>query len=227
MSKNAHTDAPVTDAKTGILYSMVMRQVPYAEIKDFLTGIYNLAARLENCPGYVQPNGFITFKLGGIDGDNLLRLHLWPENLPELAETAGVHDHVFDFTSLLLGGTAPMINRIYEPRPDPASDQALYRVDYINPSNVRVVKLGDHFKAVETKVETIQPGSYYNLEAGLFHTSEIEGHCEALTLIATKINPSVSSPRFLSARNADIDYVRPALTPNHRQQAISCLQKFL
>ena len=226
MSRQAHTDAPQTDALTRILYDMVAGQIPTPLVKGFLRYPYNLAARVQQAPGYVQPNGFLTFKLGGIGGDHLLRLHYWPEGLPESSETAGIHDHVFDFTSLVIGGGA-MINTGWQVRPDAASPDSLYEVDYTDPDHSRLIRLAGRFSGAATASERVAPDSYYTVRAGEFHTSRIENNQEAITLIATKLGPDRTRPRFLSTSRPNPDYVRPPLTQTHRDRLLSQLRKVL
>lgn len=227
MNQNAHNDAPKADAQTQILYDLINGQAAPDRVRNFLSDSYNVIARIQQAPGYVQPNGFLTFKLGGLNDDRLLRLHLWPEGLPETGDTAGVHDHVFDFTSLVLAGNGPMVNTIYTPEQQDDGSLTLYAVDYTSPKTSHLIRLGDHFAAAETTRSTIHPGEYYQMKAGVFHTSQIQGNAMAITLLATRMGPAAAQPRFLSAHQPAMDYTRPPLTDDHRKTLINYLQKIL
>jgi hypothetical protein len=224
MSRIAHNDAPQSDPLTRDIYNLIRNQAPFGTLKNRLFGDFNIAARIMTAPGYVQPNGFSTFKLGGIDGDCLLRLHWWPKGMPELESRAGIHDHVFNFTSLVLDGDAPMINRVYDVQQNPGSPLNLYEVDYTGPNNSVIRKLADHSNGVLREQQAVRPGEYYTLPAGVFHSSQIEGDAEALTLIATKLDTNFTRPRFL-APASETDYTRPPLTQAHREQTIYRLNK--
>lgn len=224
MSRIAHNDAPQSDPLTREIYDLVRDQAPFGKIKDRLFGDFNVAARIMTAPGYVQPNGFSTFKLGGVDGDCLLRLHWWPEGMPELESRGGIHDHVFNFTSLVLDGDAPMINTIYDVGQNPDSNLNLYEVDYTGPTSSVIRKLADHSIGVIRGQQTVQPGNYYTLPAGVFHSSQIQDDAEAITLFATKLDADYPRPRFL-APASESDYARPPLTQAHREQTIHRLRK--
>lgn len=173
-----------------------------------------------SAPAYIQPNGFWTFKLGGVDGHQVLRLHVWPEGLPEKGLSAGIHDHVFDFTSLLLAGDAPLINTHYNISEDENSPLSLYKVDYKNPKKSNIIKLPGHFRASAAQRISIEPGEYYTFPAGAFHTSQMLNDAFGMTLLASNINPSVSSPRFL-AENYEIN------APYERQNATLRQREFV
>ena len=225
MSKLAHNDAPVADPLARKLYTMIRNQAPPEQVRHILYGEFNITYRLKTAPGYIQANGFATFKLGGLDGDQLLRLHFWPAGLPDEGDTSGMHDHVFHLTSLVLDGNGPMINTVYDVCPDKSSTLNLYEVEYTGPKTSRINTLGENFSGVAAKREIIPPSSYYTLGAGRFHTSRIAGDAEAITLLATSINPELSPrPRFLAASGGDSNYQRPELTNELRNRVIARLQ---
>lgn len=227
MSRAAHNDAPEIDPQTQEIYDLIMRQAPRQNIQACLRGSFDLAARVMDAPGYVQPNGFLTFKLGGVDGDHLLRLHLWPKGLPQLYKAAGIHDHVFDFTSLVLCGDGAMINTVYQEKADSSGALGLYEVNYTTPKTSQIIKLGDHFSATAVEREIIRPGEYYTMNAGVFHTSQIENNAEAATIIATRMDPDIRHPRFLSETSPDAQFVRPPLTREHRNRLVTVLNRVL
>jgi hypothetical protein len=168
-------------------------------------------------PTYKQANGFWTFKLGGEAGC-MLRLHYWPAGLREATETAGIHDHVFDFTSLVLAGRDPMINTKFVMQEDPASRLAIYEVDYKTPQLQTIRRLAGHFRPVAVRTDRVPPGNYYDFPAGEFHTSNILGNGEAITLMATQENPAVKNPRFIGAGDLAVQpaYERLPLSAGER-----------
>jgi len=57
----------------------------------------------------LHPHGFIQLELQGRNR----RLHVWDVDIPRTADPATMHDHVWDFTSLVLVGT--LVNHVFEP----------------------------------------------------------------------------------------------------------------
>ncbi|MBU0801259.1 MAG: hypothetical protein KKA05_09685 [Alphaproteobacteria bacterium] len=230
MSRTAHNDAPLLTDASKTLYSLVDGQAPADTVRRFLMDEFNIMAKLPTLPAYIQPNGFHTFKLGGIDGDYLLRLHYWPQDLPEAGESAGIHDHVFDFTSLVVAGNAAMVNTHYDMAQAPESPLSLYKVDYTSARESQIIKLGDHFRPVVIGRDIVPPGGYYEFPAGKFHTSKIDGNAEAFTLLATRLHAGLDGPRFLAPSTYTSDtstYKRQEPTPAQRTHIANRLQAFL
>ena len=219
MNRDAHADAPLLDRTSRRLYDMVLEQAPFRDVLKFLLEDFNGAARVAALPAYIQPNGFYTFKLGGVDGDNVLRLHFWPEGRPDQYKAGGIHDHVFSFTSLVLSGDRPMINTHYEIEEDRESPLAVYKVIYTSARDSQIVKLADHFRPVAAARDIVPAGQYYTFPAGRFHTSQIMDNGEAFTLMATRLDPRFDGPRFIapSAYSAELtSYTRRDPSPEQR-----------
>lgn len=230
MNRTAHNDAPLANAAGQALYDMVTRQAPAETVRRFLRDEFDIAAKLGDLPAYIQPNGFHTYKLAGTDGDYLLRLHYWPPGLPDAGDSAGIHDHIFDFTSLVLAGDAAMINTHYEMAHAPESPLALYKVDYTSARESQIIKLGDHFRPVVAARDIVPAGAYYTFPAGSFHTSMIDGNAEAFTLLATKLRPGMDGPRFLAPSTYAGDnstYRRQDPGPAQRAHVAARLRHFL
>lgn len=230
MNRAAHNDAPAATNAGQLLYDMVAGQVPVDTVRRFLRDEFDIVTQLATLPAYIQPNGFHTYKLAGMDGDYLLRLHYWPEGLPDAGESAGIHDHIFSFTSLVLAGAAPMVNTHYEIEHDRQSPLALYKVDYTSARESKIIKLGNHFKPVAVARDVVPTGAYYTFAAGLFHTSAIADNAEAFTLLATKLQPDMDGPLFLGPADYTSDtrqYRRQDPGPERRAHVAARLAHYL
>jgi hypothetical protein len=218
------------DAAARKLHGMIWNHAPVHEVRDFLLHEFGAASRLLSVPTYTQPNGFWTFKLGrDVDAkgyERMLRLHYWPHGLNETAETGGVHDHVFEFTSLVLSGYEPMINTYYETKRDPGSKEAVYEVVNINPQEQKVRKVSDDFRAVAVRRDIIPPGNYYDFPAGALHTSRIQNDGEAITLMATCAHPFTLNARFIAPKDIKIhpQYLRTPLNESQRGHVAQLLE---
>jgi hypothetical protein len=211
----AHADAPANDLADRI-WSMVMDRAPSADVVRILLHDFDAARQVISVPGYVQPNGFLTFKLGGHNGDNVLRLHFWPAGMPEKSDSAGPHDHNFDFTSLVFAGDATMINTVYNlSSPGEADGLNLYRAEYTSHKGANIKHIASGIKPLPVLEEIVSPGQYYSLKAGLFHNSQIQGDKEAITLLASRLNPAHPEPRFLAQYFSE-KTSRVQLTHDHR-----------
>jgi hypothetical protein len=129
--------------------------------------------------------GFIQVKLGGNQ-----RLHVWHPDLPRRScfEHSAIHDHRFSFTSRVLVGT--QINHMVVPEaPD-------WSVPANNPTHIAYVHEGprgahggrpwieDGRCAMrEWKVETVEAGSWYEVNAYQPHWTEPGGDGRVATLM--------------------------------------------
>ncbi|WP_435640071.1 hypothetical protein [Micavibrio aeruginosavorus] len=226
MSRISHADAPAMDDCGQRLYDAIWAQRPRAEVLGILLHDFQAAARVIDTPGYIQPGGFWTFKLAGVQGDNLIRLHIWPAGRPDRTNTEGIHDHVFDFTSLVLAGGAPMVNTVYTPLPDKDGPVSIYNVNYLDTKNVDVEKLRGRFMPVAQYQDHTSTGEYYTLKAGDFHTSVFENESFGVTLLATRLDPTIRCPRFFFDAHAtpQMDQPRRPISVERRQMVAHLLQ---
>lgn len=74
----------------------------------------------------LHPHGFIQLDLAG---DGSRRLHVWDDDVPRRADPNTVHDHVWDFTSIILRGT--LFNNACDAVWDSHGDWVLWRASEV------------------------------------------------------------------------------------------------
>lgn len=141
----------------------------------------------------IHPLGFYVLKLGQIDDDLNIRLHIWNNKLTPQNLELMVHNHIFDMKSFVLKGE--IINKEYELICDEnkVTKNQLYKVNYSNNNSI-LIKSESNFTLLETKQSTIKKGHSYKIDAGVFHESIVQNPYTA-TLLITKLakikNPTV------------------------------------
>lgn len=148
--------------------------------------------RTEGVKPRVHGNGFIQLDLvpGGV-----VRLHVWHQELPRQAVDTGIHDHRFNFESLVLKGS--MLSICYEAKPHPDGVYNVYRAVASTGEDTALVPMQQRVNAVVSNVTRCNAGETYSLAPGYLHRSEpINGSCSTLMWKGTTatITPRVLCP---------------------------------
>jgi hypothetical protein len=149
-----------------------------------------------------HPLGFAHAKIWS-EGQSTLRIHLWPlQNRRPQDPLWPIHTHVFNLESLVLAGTVH--NKLYEVQSCDMGGSQLYRVQYRDAGSV-LLATGLFAEAFETQGQKAGPGEIYGVPADMFHSSSVEDHAFAATLVRTRKDKAIE-PLVLGARAADSEY---------------------
>lgn len=172
----------------------------------------------------VHPLGFIALRWE-LNDEDALRVHIWSRDMKTVqSPNWPIHDHTFSFRSLVLQGCVQ--NKVYRLKNCNKKSRLVkvYEVEYSGGSSILLgtQKFGE---ALQSSSELQPLGSYYDMDAGVFHRSILRSDF-AITVLAThKVskavraqvlgNPSFRSPllfnRTAASENLVYSYVDKAL----------------
>lgn len=133
--------------------------------------------------GKKHPLGFYSFHLGQIDNDINIRLHVW-DNQGALQDTRLlIHNHIFNFKSLVLIGD--IVNKTYNISKDNEGFGVLYKVSYSNNKSF-LSKIDSGYSISLIDSVQVQSGEYYRVESTEFHESIKASNTLAATLLTTE-----------------------------------------
>lgn len=139
-----------------------------------------------------HPLGFYSFTLGKINDKINIRLHIWDIDLVPQDKNLMIHNHIFNFKSLVLVGK--ICNLTYTLNESDESNGTLYSVSYNQKGSV-LTKLKTGYSASLISQNTITKGQYYSIKSNEFHESVSFQNCFSATLLCTEqindINPIV------------------------------------
>lgn len=129
-----------------------------------------------------HPLGFAHAKILSQD-QMALRVHLWPcaDRRPQ-HPLWPVHTHIFNLESLVLSGRVQ--NTLYNFHSTDVGPNQLYRVEYRDGGSALIATetFGD---ASEYQIHVAGPGEKYEVLPEMFHSSSVEEHELAATLVRT------------------------------------------
>lgn len=136
--------------------------------------------------GKNHPLGFYSFLLCQLNEKENIRLHIW-NNHDSLQDTnLLIHNHLFNFKSLVLFGAVSNC-RYKISNEDLKSRGILYSVNYREGKSV-LKKMKSNISISPPTVETVNQGQYYGVENHEFHKSEADSSVYTATiLITTKV----------------------------------------
>lgn len=144
--------------------------------------------------GKCHPLGFYSFSLARISDDTNLRLHIWTKDSPIQSQDLLIHNHIFDFTSLVLVGD--ITNKRYHIEKSTSKKGFMYDVAYTN-SGSTLSKCGQGYDITNTTIEEVKKGEYYGAKSEEFHESLNINSNFSATILLTKqtkdANPQVFS----------------------------------
>lgn len=162
-----------------------------------------------NPTGKYHPLGFYSFHLCKFNENENLRLHIWKDKSSVQSNELLIHNHIFNFKSLVLIGEIK--NHKYQLIKQKQASGCLYVVNYLNESST-LRKINNGFELLDEKVEIIEKGQYYQSYFSEFHKSTSEGKEMCATLLLTH-NVSKEKPLVFSVNDLgdEIVYQRDML----------------
>jgi hypothetical protein len=127
-----------------------------------------LVKNIENITYQNHPLGFKYHKLGNISIFEELRLHVWVSTYEKHDINLQIHDHSFDFESIVINGA--INNKKYKVLKIENSDGYIYDVKFRNEKS-RLINSIDNCTINQTKSENIKIGEFYFMRSDEFHES--------------------------------------------------------
>ena len=115
-----------------------------------------------------HPLGFKYFKLGNISSFEELRLHVWVNTYEKHDNNLQIHDHSFDFESIVINGA--INNKKYKVLKIENSEGYIYDVKFRNEKS-RLINNIDNCSINQTKSDNIKSGEFYFMRSDEFHES--------------------------------------------------------
>lgn len=142
----------------------------------------------------VHPLGFYSFNLGAMNSEHNLRLHVWDDSITPQNHGLLIHNHMFNFKSLVLIGKVK--NLTYSISKDQHKTGTQYEVSYTTDGS-RLSKVNTGYAIRLINSVEINEGSYYRVQANEFHESICQQSIFSATLVLTQtvtsVQPSVYS----------------------------------
>ncbi|MFL5740851.1 MAG: hypothetical protein ACJ75B_11580 [Flavisolibacter sp.] len=130
-----------------------------------------------------HPLGFYAFTLGKLDDIVTVRLHVWPVEAKVQNENLLIHNHVFNFKSLVLFGA--ITNKTYTVQESNEGDGNLFKVEYFEKGS-RLTKLAGNYRLLPPVITQVSEGQYYSVMSTEFHESLNTGKRFSVTILYTK-----------------------------------------
>ncbi len=180
------------------LYQSLYKERPVDEIKIALLKCFPDL----NIVGKYHPLGFYSFSLGNVTDQIALRLHIWASDAKVQDDNLLIHNHTFNFKSLVLHGT--IINNTYKVQESQFDDAGeLFRVEYMEGSSM-LTKLPGRYYLIPETTQVMQMGEYYSVESTEFHESINSSEQFSVTILYTEIVSSDPPLVFSKVSKEDI-----------------------
>ncbi|GEM_PF-2883335 len=129
-----------------------------------------------------HPLGFLAL-IWWVDSRRALRLHYWNKAFDwHQSDGLDIHDHVFDFTSVVMSGC--LTNREYEIIPGEVGANCIYRAEYYSGGSKLVREDVNVAMRLIAEKSHLAP-SAYSLLSGVLHRTQLNSD-EAVTLLAVR-----------------------------------------
>lgn len=199
----------------------------YSRSLDFLSYI---KANPTDCSSVVQhPLGFAIFRWN-FGPREALRLHIWSALLPRPEVTVDPrHDHLFKIRSFVLCGQITDHELEISPT-TPENPDALGLLAQVTQTgqNDLVESTGVSVRAKQERTRIMNRGDFYEVEAGVFHWSEVTSDWPAATLVSMTTMLERSPLTIIKAGSTGRPLTRRLTVPeslrvNILTQVIDCL----
>jgi hypothetical protein len=198
---------------------MILESSDIKELSEILIPLL----KKEKLIGKYHPLGFYSFNLCKLSENENIRLHIWKNKSALQNSELLIHNHIFNFKSLVLLGKIKNYNyKIYK---DLEKNGYLYEVNYS--TNGSILKpLDKGYNLINESIQEIEQGNYYQLHYDKFHKSEndIDDICATLlyTNDVSQDKPMVFSPEF---KGNEIYYNRIVVTLDDQNEILEELIK--
>ncbi len=206
------------------IFEAVENKTPYNELKIAVADLLRIAIfdTRSNCLPKIQkhPLGFLAYRWQ-LGNGRALRIHVWDKKFHWTQKpTWQIHDHVFEFNSVVLVGKIQ--NKRY--RIVPISNHkriwSLYQVTYdTHQSKMEEIRAGISVDLIQTSLQAT--GSRYSMPAYEFHRSTLRSDF-AVTILSTRQGDFAQSKPLVIGdgvfrklafdRDADISFHTDAIT---------------
>lgn len=169
-----------------------------------------------------HPLGFKYFKLGNVSNYEEFRLHFWINTIEKHDKDLQIHDHSFDFESVVLNGR--IINNKYRIISSNNFNGYVYDVKFRNEKSKLILNQENCSIELEESVE-INVGEFYKMSSSSFHESKNNEDLTVTLLKITKSDNKVSrvfSPKKLNSLNS---FERVNLTFEENEKLINKIIK--
>lgn len=169
-----------------------------------------------------HPLGFKYFKLGNVSNYEEFRLHFWINTIEKHDKDLQIHDHSFDFESVVLNGR--IINNKYRIISSNNFNGYVYDVKFRNEKSKLILNQENCSIELEESVE-INVGEFYKMSSSSFHESINNEDLTVTLLKITKSDNKVSrvfSPKKLNSLNS---FERVNLTFEENEKLINKIIK--
>ena len=158
------------------------------EFKEALAKLINGLIEDENIDKkcFKHPFGFIQVKV--IDFDSIplesLRIHIWSNTRITQKPYYSVHNHSFDFKSLVLCGH--IVNSKYSVQNVSDSENCIYTVRYDDKNSTsKLLKTEEVVSCNVATKSVVSAGQFYVLKKDEFHSTDVNADIYAATLFST------------------------------------------
>jgi hypothetical protein len=172
------------------LAELVTKKAPPEEVFQLLREAVSDA--YGSIRAFRHPFGFVHFQLGSSNDRRVCRLHVWPRERQKVqAETLFIHNHVYEFVSLVLRGQLTD-SRFGCHATDEVSRHKFFSVRYEN--DVSILEQTENFANVEL-IEILERlgSSYYSVTRNDFHSVVVAPGKFAASLVVAS-PPSTDRP---------------------------------
>lgn len=216
------------DKKTALLAELVLSKASHTELLPLVTDILFAIrdGRLKVLINW-HPLGFLQFKLGKLENETSVKLHIWDDILRLTQEPAWlIHRHEWDLQSHVLYGTVS--NHTFNigtfSDADISCRRHLYKVEFDGQYS-KLIKTSEvtHFKLEET--HCYSQGNKYEVLSDQYHSTTVEESSLASTLVVST-EKVVSSPFVLGELDGNDMYTYHRSIPDE-QTWLSILNKFI
>jgi hypothetical protein len=188
------------EIRFGLIDEYENGKMEFGAIKELI--LSEIIRNIDSLDFLAHPLGFAMTKIRETSAGSL-RLHLWLKNqdftqVPNLP----IHDHIFDFKSLILTGC--ISNCVYEVIEGMKPNRSIYRTHYVGDTSV-ITKCDLNVELKQLSLKTESTGNVYHFKNKIFHSSDVPKSTTTITFLET-MNKQNSLPRVVGPIDGSASY---------------------